>query len=96
MVLESTMSAEPTRVTFRVGTQTRPFSEPLLAFEVAQQLLADQGVGARLARVGLGLGAGPHHNAAGAGPQSLISRCTLLCGLRHTPYEREISPPSAA
>ncbi|AAK23330.1 hypothetical protein CC_1349 [Caulobacter vibrioides CB15] len=36
----------------------------VLRFELAEQLLADQGVGAGLARVGLGLGAGPHDDAA--------------------------------
>jgi hypothetical protein len=40
-------------------------------FEVAQQLLADQGGQAALARVRLGLGAGIDHGAAGAGPAAL-------------------------
>src|SRR5689334_4908023 len=86
MVLESTMSAEPTRVIFRVGTQTRPFSVPLSWASNSRSSCLPTKVSVPDLRASASALALAHTTTPQVlGPQSLISRWIEFFGLRQTP-----------
>src|SRR3989338_8414546 len=86
MVLVSTMSAVPTSLTFRVGTQTRPFSEPLFWAPKSRSSCLPIRVSVPDLRASASaLGLAQTTTPQVLGPQSLISRWTLFFGLRQTP-----------